>query len=63
MLIFLNVWHLLMFIKFNNFSTQCLNRPMYSIHFFCCTTRHIFEPLHVYELGFNTEKYGTCKWG
>ena len=26
---------------------------------FCCTIRHIFEPLCVFEPGFNTDKYGT----
>ena len=26
-------------------------------HLFCCTTWHIFEPLLVYEPGFNTDKY------
>ena len=26
---------------------------------FCCTTRCIFEPMCVFEPGFNTDKYGT----
>ena len=47
-----------MFIKFNNFGTQHLNGPSCWFHSFCCTTRHIFEPLHVYEPGFNMDKYG-----
>lgn len=25
----------------------------------CCTTQHIFDPLRVYEPGFNTDKYNT----
>ena len=44
-------------IKFNNFGTQHLNRPRHSLHSFCCTTRHTFEPLHVYEPVFNMDKY------
>ena len=51
--------NILMFIKFNNFGTQHLNEPRCLFHLFCCTTQHIFEPLHVYEPGFNTDKYGN----
>ena len=51
--------NILTFIKFNNFGTQGLNGPRHLFHSFCCTTRHIFEPLHVYEPGFNTDKYGS----
>ena len=53
---------ILTFTKFNNFGTQRLNGPRHLFHSFCCTTRRIFEPLHrvhVYEPGFNTDKYGT----
>ena len=38
-------------------------------HSFCCTAWHIFEPLLVYEPGFNMDKYGmyyvymyVCMW-
>ena len=60
MLIFLNIQHHLtiMFTKFNNFGTQHLNGPRHLFCSFCCTTRHIFEPLRVYGPGFNTDKYG-----
>ena len=47
----------LAFIKFSNFGTQCLNGPRHLFHSFCCTTQHIFEPLRVYEPGFNMDKY------
>ena len=43
-------------IKFNKFGTWCLNRPRHLFYSFCCITRHIFDPLHVYEPGFNTDK-------
>ena len=46
------------FIKLNNFDTRRLNDPRRLFHSFCCTTRRIFEPLRVYEPGFNTDKYG-----
>ena len=49
---------ILMFIKLNNFDTQRLNGPRCLFPSFCCTTQHIFEPLRVYEPGFNTDKYG-----
>ena len=49
---------ILMFIKLNNFDTQRLNGPRNLFYSFCCTTRSIFEPLRVYEPGFNTDKYG-----
>ena len=49
---------ILVFTKFNNFGTRRLNGPRRLFHSFCCTTRRIFEPLHVYEPGFNTDKYG-----
>ena len=39
---------ILAFIKFNNFVTRSLNGPRRLFHSICCTTRHIFEPLHVY---------------
>ena len=48
----------LRFIKFNNFGTQHLNGPRRLFLSFCCTTRRIFEPLHVFEPGFNMDKYG-----
>ena len=57
-LIFLNVWYHLRFIKFNNFGTRCLNEPRRLFLSFCCTTRRIFEPLRVFQPGFNTDKYG-----
>ena len=50
---------ILTFIKFNNFGTRHLNGPRHLFHSFCCTTRHLFEPLRVYEPGFNIDKYGT----
>ena len=49
---------ILTFIKFINFGTRHSNGPRHLFHSFCCTTRHIFEPLRVYEPGFNTDKYG-----
>ena len=49
---------ILAFIKFNNFGTRHLIQPRNLFHSFCCTSRCIFEPLSVYELGFNTDKYG-----
>ena len=52
---------ILTFIKFNNFGTWRLNGPMCLFHSFCCTTQYIFELLHVYEPGFNTDKYGNNK--
>ena len=51
---------ILVFIKFNNFGTRCLNGPRRLFHSFYCTTRRIFEPLRVYEPGFNMDKYGMC---
>ena len=50
---------ILAFIKFNNFDTWQLNGPRHLFYSFCCTTQCIFEPLHVYELSFNTDKYGV----
>ena len=50
---------ILTFIKINNFGTRRLNQFRYLFHSFCCTTQCIFEPLRVYEPGFNTDKYGT----
>ena len=49
---------ILTFIKLNNYDTWRLNGPRRLFPSFCCTTRHIFEPLHVYEPGFKTDKYG-----
>ena len=46
---------ILRLIEFNNFGTRCLNGPRHLFHSFCCTIRHIFEPLRVFEPGFNTE--------
>ena len=46
------------FIKFNNFVTQHLNGARHLFVLFCCTTQHIFEPLRVFEPGFNMDKYG-----
>ena len=52
---------ILAFLKLiNNFGTRHLNGPRHLFHSFCCTTRRIFEPLRVYELGFNSDKYGIC---
>ena len=51
---------ILRFIKFNNFGTRHLNEPRRLFLSFCCTTRRIFEPLRVFEPGFNTDKYGKC---
>ena len=51
---------ILAFIKFNNFGTRHLNVPRHLFHSFYYTTRHIFEPLCVYEPGFNTDKYSMC---
>ena len=45
------------FIKFNNFGTRHLNGPIHLFLSSCCTTRCIFEPLHVFEPRFNTDKY------
>ena len=50
---------ILAFNKLNNFGTWRLNGPRRLFYSFCCTTRHIFEPLCVYEPGFNTDKYGN----
>ena len=47
------------FIKFNNFGTRHLNGPRHLFLSFCCTTQRIFEPLRVFEPGFNMHKYGT----
>ena len=52
---------ILAFIKFNNFGTWRLNGPRHLFHSFCCTTRSVFEPLRVYEPGFNTDKYGKSQ--
>ena len=49
--------------KFNNFGTRQLNGPRHLFISFCCTIRCIFEPLRVYEPGFNTDKYGTLDSG
>ena len=49
---------ILAFIKFNNVGTWRLNRPRHLFHSFYCTTRRIFEPLRVYETGFNADEYG-----
>ena len=56
---------ILTFIKFNNFGTRCSDGPGCSFHLFYCTIRCIFEPLCVYEPGFNTDKYSMMyndKW-
>ena len=45
------------FIEFNNFATRRLNGPRHLFYLFCFTIRHIFEPLRVYEPGFNMDKY------
>ena len=50
---------ILTFIKLNNFDTRCLNGSRHLFPSFCYATWHIFEPLHVYEPGFNKDKYGT----
>ena len=50
---------ILRFIKFNNFGTRCLNWPRNLFLSFFCTTQRIFEPLRVFEPGFNMDKYGT----
>ena len=50
---------IIVFIKFNNFGTRSLNEPRHLFHSFCCTTQRIFEPLGVYEPGFNMDKYGN----
>ena len=47
------------FIKFTNCGTWCLNGPWCLFHF--SATWHIFEPLRVYEPGFNTDKCGACR--
>ena len=49
---------ILAFKKFNDLGTRHLNGPRCLLHSFCCITWHIFEPLRVYEPGFNTDKYG-----
>ena len=46
-------------INFNNFGIRYLNGPRCLFHSFCCTTQCIFEPLRVYEPGFNRDKYGS----
>ena len=48
------------FIKFNNLGIRRLNGLRYLFLSFCSTTRRIFEPLRIFEPGFNTDKYG--KW-
>ena len=58
-LIFHEYGTILTFIKFNKFGIRCLNDFRRLLHSFCCTTQRIFEPLRVYEPGFNTDKYGT----
>ena len=58
-LIFLNVWHHFRFIKLNNFGTWRLNGPRRLFLSLFCTTRCIFEPLCVFEPGYNTDKYGS----
>ena len=50
---------ILAFIKFNNFVTQRSNGPGCLFHLFCCTTRRIFEPMHVYEPSINTDEHGN----
>ena len=50
---------ILMFSKFNNFDTRRLSESRRLFLSFCCTIRRVFEPLHVFEPGFNTDKYGT----
>ena len=50
--------NILTLIKFNNLGMQHLYEPRRLFHSFCCATRCIFEPLCVYELVFNTDKYG-----
>ena len=50
---------ILAFIKFHNFGSRRLNGPRHLFHSLCCTTQHIFEPLRVYEPGFNTDEYAT----
>ena len=50
---------ILTFIKFNNFGSRHLNGPRRLFYSFSCNTRYIFEPLHVYEPGFNMNKYGN----
>ena len=50
---------ILTFIKLNNFGTQHLNRSRHLFPSFCYATRCIFEPLCVYEPGFNMDKYGV----
>ena len=49
----------LSFIKFNKCGTRHLNGLRHLFHLFCCTTQCIFEPLHVYEPGFNMDNYGA----
>ena len=39
----------------NNFDTQPLNGPRHLFYSFCCTTQCTFEPLCVYEPGFNMD--------
>ena len=36
-----------------------LNGPRHLFLSFCCNARCVFEPLRVFEPGFNTDKYGT----
>ena len=52
---------ILTFIKFNNFDSRRWNLLKHLFHSFYCTTQCIFEPLHVYEAGFNTDKYGKLE--
>ena len=40
--------------------SHCGDGPRYLFRSLCCTTRHIFEPLHVYEPDLNMDKYVTC---
>ena len=37
-------------------------RAWHLFHSFSCTAWHIFEPLLVYEPGFNMDKYGVCMY-
>ena len=58
-LISLTFGTILRFIKVNNFDTRHLNRSRHLFLSFYCATWRIYEPLHVFEPGFNTNKYGT----
>ena len=49
-------------LTFINFGTQHLNSPrQHLFHSFYRTTWRIFERLHVYEPGFDTDKYGKLE--